>query len=395
MPISAKARGQLDEWRRQQQAQTWGQTWPQTQFQLQEPERTVITGLQQRLGELERAGGFLRDVRAPHMTPFTPVTPQLGRITSLAGFLGAGDEARMRGGLQQALTATRGRAAPQAAFEKARLLEGYGRGRADLMGRAYGAAHQMHLGEVGAENVALQKRYEMDLQNAMRQYELDLKRATHAEERRAHLQDMKDKVMLAAGERQMREREMQMRARGGGGGGAVYRTPQDRERIRIRNPYTGQSELLRPDDPRLKEWDRYHLQRQAAQERRRMGGQAGGGAAGRGGTQAVSVPQAIGRAAAEGRVHAPGLIRKRQPQRQRVEQRPQGFRGGQRLGGELLPIPRITVPQTALPRQGRQNIPQKPKFRAWEGAVERRIGTLPPPRLREERRGKTPQPRLR
>ncbi|MBT9167481.1 MAG: hypothetical protein DDT19_00819 [Syntrophomonadaceae bacterium] len=383
----------------------WGQTpaWPQTQFQLQEPERTVITRLQQRLGELERAGGFLRDVRAPHITPFTPVTPQLGRVTSLAGFLGAGDEARMRSGLQQALTAIRGRAAPQAAFEKARLMEGYGRGRADLMGRAYGAAHGMHMGEVGAENVALQKRYEMDLQNAMRQYELDLKRATHAEERRAHLQDMMDKVMLGAGDRAERERARQAQAqaqagRGGGYGRTTAGEQRDDHRIRIRNPYTGEGELLRPDDPRLKEWDRYYLQRQAAQERRRMGGQAaagGGGGRGGGGAQALDVPRAIGRAAAEGRVHAPGLIRTRQGQtaaKQRVEQRPERFRGGQKLGERPLPTPRIKTPQATQPRQG---VPQKPKFRAWEGAVERRTGSLPPPRLKEGQRGRTPQPRLR
>lgn len=160
------------------------------------PEGEIMTSLKKRLADLEKAGGFLKDIKAPHVTPYTPATTSLGRVTSLADFMSSGDTARLSSELRRGLTTARGKAYPEQAFTAGKLIEGYGRGRADIASGAYGKAQQMHLGEVQAENVGLQQKYQMDLQNAMAQYNLDLQRGLASEEQKQSLLDMMYKLQL-------------------------------------------------------------------------------------------------------------------------------------------------------------------------------------------------------
>jgi len=148
-----------------------------------------IRSLQSEYKKLISEGGFLKDVKAPisptyvsptyvSPPPYTPSTPSLGRVTSLADFLGSGESARLSSELRRGVSAARGKAYPEQAFTTGKLIEGYGSARSDIASKAYGTAQQMHMGEVSAENLALQSKYNMALQEATSKYNMALQEAT-------------------------------------------------------------------------------------------------------------------------------------------------------------------------------------------------------------------------
>jgi len=173
-----------------------------------------VQTLQSEYKKLISEGGLLKDVKAPvsptyvSPPPYTPSTPSLGRVTSLADFLGSGESARLSSELRRGVSAARGKAYPEQAFTTGKLIEGYGKGRSDIASKAYGTAHGMHMGEVGAENLALQSKYNMALQEAtskygreyqdvMNAYDLEMKKAMLTEQRGQSLLEMINRMMLA------------------------------------------------------------------------------------------------------------------------------------------------------------------------------------------------------
>ena len=162
------------------------------------PEGTVMTGLQTRMQSLEDAGNWLKDVKAPNVTPYTPVTTNLGRVASLRDFISSGDTAKVDSEMRRAVTMAQNKPQPEAAFALGKVAEGYGKSKSDIMSGAYKTAQQMHVGEVNAENSALAGQYEMSLKNAQYQYDLDMKKAMAAETERTSLLDMMDKLTLSA-----------------------------------------------------------------------------------------------------------------------------------------------------------------------------------------------------
>lgn len=162
------------------------------------PESSVMTGLQSRLTSLEDAGNWLKDVKAPNVTPYTPVTTNLGRVASLRDFISSGDTAKVDSEMRRAVTMAQNKPQPEAAFTLGKVAEGYGKSKSDIMSGAYKTAQQMHVGEVNAENSALASQYEMNLKNAQYQYDLDMKKAMAAETERTSLLDMMDKLRLSS-----------------------------------------------------------------------------------------------------------------------------------------------------------------------------------------------------
>lgn len=229
------------------------------------PEGTVMTGLQTRMQSLEDAGNWLKDVKAPNVTPYTPVTTNLGRVASLRDFISSGDTAKVDSEMRRAVSMAQNKPQPEAAFTLGKVAEGYGQGKSNIMANAYKTAQQMHVGEVNAENYALAGQYEMNLKNAQAVYDLEMRKAIASETERVSLQEMMDKLILSSAKTPSSAISKPSVSTGYRSGSGSSFSGAFEDTIRMTDPYTGSGELLKPNDPRVSLWSQYYAEKAASQ----------------------------------------------------------------------------------------------------------------------------------
>jgi len=147
--------------------------------------------------EALKTSGRLSDVKIPSVSAPTSVSPSLGRISSLADYLSSGNVADLQSELKRAIALSGNKQAPETAYLTEKALSGYGRGLSDIRAKSYGTAQSMHLQELNAENAANQAAYQANLQDALRRYDLDIRKAMNVENELKSLQEMVDKYDIA------------------------------------------------------------------------------------------------------------------------------------------------------------------------------------------------------